>query len=102
MSVAVKSENLSAGFPFRGSILLRRRPSEVVAAHHFALIPTKWGVCGVSWEQRESEGGKAFREKASRPLLNRIVTPGMPVHELRVYLMSRCPLCNEVFGDKNG
>src|SRR4051812_4208412 len=105
MTVATKAQNLYAEAPFRGSLLLRTRPLEIVAAHHYALIPTAWGMCGVMWEQREREpleGGGPFTEKPDRPLLCKIIPPGLPVQNLRRQLMTSCPLCNEVIGFRHG
>jgi O-6-methylguanine DNA methyltransferase len=86
---------LVASFPTKQS--LRTAP-----CHSMALIPTTWGICGVTWVNHEDESTEAFVERPAGALLCRIITPGLSPAETREALLRHHPGCGEVFGDGRG
>jgi O-6-methylguanine DNA methyltransferase len=100
-----RSSSRSAAGLMREPLLLRYPANFCPTAEHFlAIIPTKWGVCGVVWKYHEAGGESAsgFAEKPCNALLCRLVPPGMTVGELRKGMMGEYVLCNEVLVDEHG
>ena len=65
-----------------------------------AAIATPWGTCGVVWKNRENGSPQSpFAAHPSDALLCRILTPGLPLPELRRQLQRLYPHCHEVLGD---
>ena len=70
--------------------------------HHTALVPTRWGVCGVGWTEYPAAMQQAFVDPARTALLSRIITPGLPPPRLRKQLLTYLPGATEVFADASG
>src|ERR1035437_518369 len=99
MHVASQRQNPSPSSLMREPLLMRH-PSGLcpTAVHFLAMIPTKWGMCGVVWKCHEQPAGMAsdFAEKPANALLCRLVPPGLTIVELRRQMLAAYPLCNEV------
>jgi O-6-methylguanine DNA methyltransferase len=81
------------------------RPVTVDNTHHFAIIPTGWGLCGIVWKlpiETPDHFPNGFVERPNDALLSHILTPGLAVSELRTHLLKRHPAATEVFGDRRG
>jgi O-6-methylguanine DNA methyltransferase len=72
----------------------------------FAIIPTAWGVCGIVWKCPQSDAplkeGHPFAEKPANAMLCRIMTPGLPLPELRAYLLALHRNAHEALCDDHG
>ncbi|HUO10874.1 MAG TPA: methylated-DNA--[protein]-cysteine S-methyltransferase [Phycisphaerae bacterium] len=73
--------------------------------HDMAFIPTAWGLCALVWKQDETAPdalSSGFIETPENALLCRILTPGLPPHDLRQLILKQHPDCREVMGDREG
>jgi len=71
--------------------------------HHWAVLSTAWGNCGVVWRTVGDRGVEATPFATSQAsLLQRIVTPGSGVTEIRTAVLRALPQCQEVLADRNG
>ena len=92
-----------------GPMALRRErlhPDPLAGVPTIAIVPTAWGVCGIVWKcplvDHYLEQGHPFAEKPANALLCRIMTPGLPMPELRAYLLAMHPHAHEVLCDDHG
>ena len=78
--------------------------TELKKSRRIALIPTRWGLCGVGWTQYppSTELRTPFQNEASTALLSRIITPGLPAPRLRGQLLAALPTATEVLCDRSG
>jgi O-6-methylguanine DNA methyltransferase len=80
-------------------------PPEALHTHHFALLPTGWGLAGIVWKipvETPDYFPNGFVERPSDALLSRILTPGLAVSDLLAHLLKRYPDSTEVLGDRRG
>ncbi len=73
-------------------------------AYHIVLLPTAWGYCGAVWK---NVGGGRAGERSDFPAsceakLSRIMTPGLPVSEMRRQLLAEHEGSQEVLCDPHG
>jgi O-6-methylguanine DNA methyltransferase len=76
--------------------------SRLQTCHHLALVPTRWGLCGVGWTEYTPGVDHPFVDHAHTALLSRIITPGLPPLRLRAALLRVLPGATEVFADAAG